>query len=130
MALSCAFSARHKPEAWLFTILKNTFRANIRRTRRQVAWQDHIGARLAQAPDQEASLLETALAAALAALHHDQRAALLSVMDDDLPYAQAGRLEITISALKTRIFRASRGIASFPEHGVSPGRNADALATA
>lgn len=110
-------------KAWLFTILRNTFKTSVTRTKRQVPWEDHLVDRMSQAPDQEALLLQTDLTAALASLNGDQRAALLYVTENDLSYVEAAdRLGISITALKTRVFRARKSVMAFLENGVPGSR--------
>jgi len=110
-------------KAWLFTILRNTFKTSVTRTKRQVPWEDHLVDRMSQAPDQEASLLQTDLTAALASLSGDQRAALLYVTENELSYVEAAdRLGISVTALKTRVFRARKSVMAFLENGLPGGR--------
>jgi RNA polymerase sigma-70 factor (ECF subfamily) len=109
-------------KAWLFTILRNTFRTSLTGTKRQAPWEDHLVDRMSQAPDQEASLLQTDLTAALASLNGDQRAALLYVTENELSYVEAAdRLGISVTALKTRVFRARKSVMAFLENGLPAG---------
>ncbi|MGA1798601.1 sigma-70 family RNA polymerase sigma factor [Sphingomonas sp. 4RDLI-65] len=105
-------------KAWLLTILRNIFMTGTRAANRQVPWEEYFGDRLTQAPDQETILLDADLSAALAALTVDQRAALLSVTDGNLSYADAAdQLGITMATLKTRIFRARQSVMTFLDEG-------------
>lgn len=105
-------------KAWLLTILRNSFRTGIRSENREVPWEDYFGDRLTQLPDQESVLLDGDLSAALASLTPDQRAALLSVTDESLSYTDAAlSLGITMTTLKTRIFRARQRVVAFLDTG-------------
>lgn len=85
-------------------------------------WEDHLVDRMSQALDQEASLLQTDLTAALASLNGDQRAALLHVTENELSCVEAADgLGISVAAFRTRVFRARKSVMAFPENGLPAG---------
>lgn len=97
-------------QAWLFTILRNDFLTQARRSRREV--EDPEGAwaeRVAVLPEQGSRLDFDDMLKALALLPIDQREALLLVTAEGLTYEDAARICGTnIGTIKSRINRARR----------------------
>jgi RNA polymerase sigma-70 factor (ECF subfamily) len=94
--------------AWLFTILRNVFYSQHRRTKREVEDPDgSYAAKLRTAPDQQSHLDFEDLRTALAKLPLDQREALLLITAEGMSYDQAavicGR---AVGTIKSRVHRA------------------------
>jgi RNA polymerase sigma-70 factor (ECF subfamily) len=95
-------------QAWLFTILRNDFLTQARRSKREV--EDPEGAwaeRVAVMPEQGARLDFTDMLKALSMLPVEQREALVLVSAEGLSYEDAARICGTnIGTIKSRINRA------------------------
>jgi len=95
-------------QAWLFTILRNQFYTDVRRSRREV--DDPEGAlagKLAIMPEQGARLDFSDMQVALAKLTVEQREALLLVGAEGVSYEEAAQICGTnIGTIKSRINRA------------------------
>jgi len=102
-------------QAWLFTILRNDFLTQTRRSKREI--EDPEGAwaeRVAVMPDQGARLDFTDMLKALGKLPVDQREALLLVTAEGMTYEEAARICGTnIGTIKSRINRARTRLAEF-----------------
>nr|WP_035458424.1 sigma-70 family RNA polymerase sigma factor [Microvirga flocculans] len=100
-------------QAWLFTILRNDFLTQVRRSRREI--EDPKGSwaeKMAVMPDQGARLDLTDMLSALGKLPFDQREALLLVSAEGLSYEEAARICGTnIGTIKSRINRARNRLA-------------------
>src|SRR5262245_37575708 len=99
--------------AWLFTILRNNFLNEYRRSRREVsdANQYFVGTMTSQ-PDQEAHLRFDELRAALAQLPLDQREAVVLVGGAGLSYEEAAsRCNCAVGTIKSRAFRGRARLA-------------------
>ena len=100
--------------AWLFTILKNAFRADLRRARWEIGVDDvtqHI--QFARAPSQEASIRLNELDAALAVLPSDQREAVMLVGGAGFSYEEAAaKSGCAIGTMKSRVSRARGALKS------------------
>lgn len=94
--------------AWLFTILRNLFRSEFRKRRREV--EDADGSyvdSLTSAPQQHGSLEFRELRAALAKLPLVQREALLLVGASGFSYDEAAAIcETAVGTIKSRVNRA------------------------
>jgi RNA polymerase sigma-70 factor, ECF subfamily len=99
--------------AWLVTILRNKFRSDYRRNKREVEDVDgRYAATLITIPDQGASLDLQDLEAALAELPVEQRDALLLVVADGKSYEEAGEiLGVRTGTIKSRVSRARNKLA-------------------
>lgn len=101
-------------QAWLFTILRNDFMTQIRRSKREIedpegAWAEKV----AVMPDQGARLDFSDVLKALGKLPVDQREALLLVTAEGLSYEEAARICGTnIGTIKSRINRARNRLAA------------------
>jgi len=100
-------------QAWLFTILRNQFMTQHRRSRREVEDPDGaMTANLAVIPDQGARLDLQDMLAALARLPVEQREALLLVGAEGLSYEEAARIcGANLGTLKSRINRGRKHLA-------------------
>jgi RNA polymerase sigma-70 factor, ECF subfamily len=99
--------------AWLFTILRNLFRSEYRKRRREV--EDPDGSYLAslKAPPEQFGRLEfKELVAALAKLPHLQREAVLLVGASGFSYDEAAAIcGVAVGTIKSRVNRARRRLA-------------------
>ena len=99
--------------AWLFTILRNSFRSQYRKRRREV--EDPDGSYLAslKLPAEQFGRLEfKELIEALAKLPHVQREALLLVAASGFSYDEAAAIcEVAVGTIKSRVFRARQLLA-------------------
>ena len=95
-------------QAWLFTILRNLFRSEFRKRRREVEDADGSYAdSLASAPQQHGGLEFKELLAALAKLPLVQREALLLVGASGFSYDEAAAIcGIAVGTIKSRVSRA------------------------
>lgn len=95
-------------EAWLFTILRNRFNSEYRKSRRAAQeWDDQIAESLATPPAQVGWGIASDLRAGLGKLPPDQQRALFLVGASGLSYEEAA--EITgwhVGTLKSRVHRA------------------------
>jgi RNA polymerase sigma-70 factor (ECF subfamily) len=94
--------------AWLFTILRNVFYSQHRRTKREVEDPDgSYAAKLRTAPDQQSHLDFEDLRTALAKLPLDQREALLLITAEGMSYEEAAAICGTaVGTIKSRVHRA------------------------
>jgi RNA polymerase sigma-70 factor (ECF subfamily) len=99
--------------AWLFTILRNRFRSEYRKRRREV--EDPDGSYLASLklpPEQFGRLEFKELIVALAKLPHVQREALLLVAASGFSYDEAAAIcGIAVGTIKSRVSRARQLLA-------------------
>ena len=103
-----SFASGTNMQAWLFTILRNLFRSEFRKRRREV--EDADGSyvdSLTSAPQQYGRLEFKELFAALAKLPLDQREALLLVGASGFSYDEAAAIcGIAVGTIKSRANRA------------------------
>jgi len=99
--------------AWLFTILRNLFRSDYRKRRREVEDDDGSYAEsLKSQPEQTGRLELDELPAALAKLPADQREAVVLVGASGLSYEEAANIcGCPIGTIKSRVNRARRRLA-------------------
>jgi RNA polymerase sigma-70 factor (ECF subfamily) len=99
--------------AWLFTILRNSFRSQYRKRRREV--EDPDGSHLASLklpPEQFGRLEFKELIEALAKLPDVQREALLLVAASGFSYDEAAAIcEVAVGTIKSRVSRARQLLA-------------------
>jgi RNA polymerase sigma-70 factor (ECF subfamily) len=100
-------------QAWLFTILRNHFYTERRKSRREVEDPDGVMAgSLAVMPGQGARLDFTDMQAALAKLSVEQREALLLVAAEGVSYEEAAQIcSTSLGTVKSRINRARTRLA-------------------
>jgi len=99
--------------AWLFTILRNHFLNECRRSRREVSDVDgYFVATMTSQPAQEAHLQLDELEDALAQLPDDQREAVILVACAGLSYDEAAKsCHCAVGTIKSRLFRARARLA-------------------
>ena len=100
--------------AWLFTILRNLFRSEYRKRRREVEDVDgSYAARLKVQPEQGSRLDFEDFRSALAKLPADQREALLLVGASGFSYEEAANIcGCAVGTIKSRVNRARSRLAS------------------
>ena len=93
--------------AWLFTILRNIFYSQCRRTKHEVEDPDgSYAARLWTAPDQHGKCDVQDTLRALAMLPLEQREALILVTAEGLSYEEAARIcGVAVGTIKSRVSR-------------------------
>ena len=109
--------------AWLFTILRNQFRSEYRKRRREVEDADGIHAQSLQAPAEQIAKVEFGeLREALAKLPDDQREALVLVGASGFSYEEAANIcGCAVGTIKSRVNRARThlaGLMSIGEEGI------------
>ncbi|WP_445501909.1 sigma-70 family RNA polymerase sigma factor [Microvirga sp. G4-2] len=94
--------------AWLFTILRNLFRSEYRKRRREIADPDGSYARRLKVQPQQGSHLDFEdFRTALSRLPSDQREALLLVGASGFSYEEAARIcGCAVGTIKSRVNRA------------------------
>jgi RNA polymerase sigma-70 factor (ECF subfamily) len=99
--------------AWLFTILRNQFRSEYRKRRREVEDADgKYSERLKVQPEQMAKVEFTELRHALAQLPDDQREALVLVGASGFSYEEAAEIcGCAVGTIKSRVNRARHRLA-------------------
>jgi RNA polymerase sigma-70 factor (ECF subfamily) len=100
-------------KAWLFTILRNAYFSELRKTKREVADSDGLmAARVAVPAEQHAHLDLKDLAKALAQLPADQREALILVGAEGFSYEEAASIsDCAVGTVKSRVNRARAKLA-------------------
>jgi RNA polymerase sigma-70 factor (ECF subfamily) len=108
-------------KAWLFTILRNAYFSELRKTKREVADSDgQLAARLAVPPEQQGHLDLIDLNRALAQLPPDQREALILVGAEGFSYEDAATISAcAVGTVKSRVNRARTRLAELMGHGSS-----------
>jgi RNA polymerase sigma-70 factor (ECF subfamily) len=115
-------------EAWLFTILRNSFYSEHRKHRREIEDpEDGFARRLMVQPEQEPKLMLDDLHEALARLTLEQRKALLLVVEQGETYEDAAALcGVAVGTLKSRVNRARTQLAAMLQmenrHDLGPDR--------
>jgi RNA polymerase sigma-70 factor (ECF subfamily) len=99
--------------AWLFTILRNSFHSQYRKRSREVEDADgEYATSLRAVPDQIDKLHLQDLQKALARLSPDQREAILLVGAEGLSYEEAARIcDVAVGTIKSRVNRARTRLA-------------------
>lgn len=114
-------------KAWLFTILRNAYFSELRKTKREVADSEgQIAARVAIPAEQHAYLELKDLDHALAELPADQREALILVGAEGFSYEDAATIAgCAVGTVKSRVNRARAKLA---EMMAMPGEDDEASA--
>ncbi|QRM34545.1 sigma-70 family RNA polymerase sigma factor [Microvirga sp. VF16] len=101
-------------EAWLFTILRNSFYSEHRKHRREIEDPDSgFARRLMVHPEQESKLMLEDLQQALSHLPPEQREALLLVAEQGETYADVAALcGVAEGTIKSRVNRARTQLAA------------------
>lgn len=99
--------------AWLFTILRNLFRSEYRKRKREVEDSDgHYAASLTSPPEQMGKLELQEFRAALAKLPPEQREALILVGASGFSYEETGQIcGCAVGTIKSRVNRARTHLA-------------------
>ena len=99
--------------AWLFTILRNLFRSEYRKRKREVEDSDgHYAAGLTSPPDQMGKLELQEFRTALAKLPPEQREALILVGASGFSYEETGQIcGCAVGTIKSRVNRARTHLA-------------------
>jgi RNA polymerase sigma-70 factor (ECF subfamily) len=115
-------------KAWLFTILRNAYFSELRKTKREVADSDgQLAARLAVPPEQQGHLDLIDLNRALAQLPPDQREALILVGAEGFSYEDAATISAcAVGTVKSRVNRARTRLAELMGHSPSSSDKNDA----
>jgi len=95
-------------KAWLFTILRNAYFSELRKTKREVADSEgQLAAKLSVPPEQQGHLDLLDLNVALAKLPPDQREALILVGAEGFSYEDAANIcGCAVGTVKSRVNRA------------------------
>jgi RNA polymerase sigma-70 factor (ECF subfamily) len=103
-----SFQSGTNMSAWLFTILRNHFRSEYRKRRREVEDADgHYAERLKAQPDQLGQVEFREFREALAQLPPDQREALVLVGASGFSYEEAAKIcGCAVGTIKSRVNRA------------------------
>ena len=106
-------------KAWLFTILRNAYFSELRKTKREVADSDgQLAARLSVPPEQQGHLDLIDLNRALGQLPPDQREALILVGAEGFSYEDAATISnCAVGTVKSRVNRARTRLAELMAHG-------------
>jgi RNA polymerase sigma-70 factor (ECF subfamily) len=99
--------------AWLFTILRNHFRSEYRKRRREVEDSDgHYAEMLKAQPAQEGAIQYHEFREALTLLPHDQREAIVLVGASGFSYDEAANIcGCAVGTIKSRVNRARTKLA-------------------
>lgn len=100
-------------QAWLFTILRNQFRSEYRKRRREVEDTDGVHAQTLTTPEEQTSHIEMEeLKKALEQLPADQREALILVGASGFSYEEASQIcGCAVGTIKSRVNRARTRLA-------------------
>ncbi len=112
------YEAGTNMQAWLFTILRNLFCSERRKSLREVEDVDGSYAELLMSvPDQEDRIMLHDLETALGKLPRVQREAIILVGADGLSYEEAAQaLGCAVGTVKSRVNRARNGLAELMGH--------------
>ena len=99
--------------AWLFTILRNHFRSEYRKRKREVEDSDgHFAELLNTYPEQNSRIEFEEFQKALAKLHPDQREALILVGASGFSYEETAEIcDCAVGTIKSRVNRARSKLA-------------------
>jgi RNA polymerase sigma-70 factor (ECF subfamily) len=100
-------------KAWLFTILRNTYFSNLRRSRREIQDVDGLHASLISSPPEQNGHLDLKdFARALEQISPDQREALILVGAEGFSYEEVAAVcGCAVGTVKSRVNRARNKIA-------------------
>jgi RNA polymerase sigma-70 factor (ECF subfamily) len=104
-------------KAWLFTILRNQFYSDCRRSWRQSAWDQDAAEQIPGSPDQQmwtAELSDTTRA--LTSLPDEQREAMILIAAGGLSYEEAAAIcNCAVGTIKSRVSRARSSLVEMLE---------------
>ena len=114
--------------AWLFTILRNHYYSECRRSVRQQDWdEDAMSAKLVVQSNQETSLSVVDLYRALQLLPAEQREALILIGAGGFGYDEAAEIcGCAVGTIKSRVSRARRAIEAAIQNGTLPAPTSEA----
>ena len=114
--------------AWLFTILRNHYYSECRRSVRQQDWdEDAMSAKLVVQSNQETSLSVVDLYRALQLLPDEQREALILIGAGGFGYDEAAEIcGCAVGTIKSRVSRARRAIEAAIQNGTLPAPTGEA----
>ena len=126
---SASFTEGTSLRAWLFTIARNTFYSNHRKSRREVQDVDGAAAsRLVSNPAQIGHLDLADFRTALASVPDDQREALILVGAGGLSYEEAAQIcDCALGTMKSRVSRARTALEEIMDRGQFSQRRSDAV---
>ncbi len=129
LAAQDSFRAGTNFRAWIFTILRNLFFTERRKSRMVVQSIDAMEHDLAPvAPTQESSVEFDDFRAALMRLPHDQREALILVGASGMSYEEAAQVSgCAVGTVKSRVSRARRTLVQLTGRSEVEGREAAEL---
>jgi len=136
MANIDSFEPGTNMSAWLFTILRNLFRSEYRKRRREVEDADGRHVDSLKSPPQQHSRLEfEEVRGALAKLLPDQREALILVGAAGFSHEEAAAIcESPVGTIKSRVHRARARLVELlsidSPHGFGPDQTTQAVMTA
>ncbi|WP_429910755.1 sigma-70 family RNA polymerase sigma factor [Glycocaulis sp.] len=113
------FRAGSNFRAWIFTIVRNQFYSNCRRSWRQVAWDQEQADRTLTGPSSMNGVMELdETRRALLELPDDQREAIILVGAGGFSYEEAASIcGCAIGTVKSRVSRARAALAAILESG-------------
>lgn len=113
------FRAGSNFRAWIFTIVRNQFYSNCRRSWRQVAWDQEQADRTLTGPSSMNGVLELdETRRALLELPNDQREAIILVGAGGFSYEEAANIcGCAVGTVKSRVSRARAALAAILESG-------------
>lgn len=120
-AARSTFAAGTNLKAWLFTIMRNQFRSEMRRSWRQMAWDQESAERIPAPRDEQTWSIELEDAArAIGALSRRQREALILAGLGGLSSEDIGAvMDCRRTAVKSRVCRARHAVTSMLD-GTAP----------
>ncbi|MGY6661942.1 MAG: sigma-70 family RNA polymerase sigma factor [Glycocaulis sp.] len=113
------FRAGSNFRAWIFTIVRNQFYSNCRRSWRQVAWDQEQADRTLTGPSSMNGVMELdETRRALLELPDDQREAIILVGAGGFSYEEAANIcGCAVGTVKSRVSRARAALAAILESG-------------
>lgn len=116
------FRAGTNFRAWVFTIVRNQFYSDQRRSWRQAPWDEEKAKRTLSGPQGLDSMMALdELRRALIQLPEDQREAIVLVGAGGFAYEEAAQIcGCAVGTIKSRVSRARKALAAMLEEGADP----------
>lgn len=116
------FRAGTNFRAWVFTIVRNQFYSDQRRSWRQAPWDEEKAKRTLSGPQGLDSMIALdELRRALIELPEDQREAIVLVGAGGFAYEEAAQIcGCAVGTIKSRVSRARKALAAMLEEGADP----------
>jgi RNA polymerase sigma-70 factor (ECF subfamily) len=116
------FRAGTNFRAWVFTIVRNQFYSDQRRSWRQAPWDEEKAKRTLSGPQGLDSMMALdELRRALIELPEDQREAIVLVGAGGFAYEEAAQIcGCAVGTIKSRVSRARKALAAMLEEGADP----------